>query len=115
MQNEEFKKLKEDPNIKLSFGSAWKSLDNLKSISFNFVNETKYRVIEFEVTIEVVKEFRQDDKLELIYVVRHHPQFDFAHKSHWSFENLPLFFKDYESAKKFVFERAKYTKILIKK
>lgn len=115
MQNEDFKKLKEDPAVKLSFGSLWKSLDNLKSISFNFVNETKYRVIEFEVTIEVVKEFRQDDKLELIYVVRHHPQFDFAHKSHWSFENLPLFFKDYELAKKFVLERAKYTKILIKK
>lgn len=115
MQNEEFKKLKEDPTVRLSFGSAWKSLDNLKSISFNFVNETKYRVIEFEVTIEVIKEFRQDNEIKLIYVVRHHPQFDFAHKSHWSFENLPLFFKDYESAKKFVFERAKYTKILIKK
>ena len=45
MTNEEFKKLKEDPTIKLLFGSAWKSLDNLKSISFNFVNETKYNKI----------------------------------------------------------------------
>ena len=114
MTNEQFKKLKEDPTIKLLFGNAWKSLDNLKSISFNFVNETKYRVIEFEVTIEVIKEFRQDDEIELIYVVRNHPQFDFAYRSHWSFENLPLFFKDYESAKKFVFKRAKYTKLLAK-
>ena len=112
MTNEQFKKLKQDPTVKLSFGSLWKSLDNLKSISFNFVHETKWNgVIDFEITIEVIKEFRQDDKIELIYVVRNHPQFDFAYRSHWSFENLPLFFKDYESAKKFVFKRAKYTKL----
>lgn len=105
MQNEEFKKLKEDPNIILKFFNDKETIDNLNLITFCLKIATKcsddekyiYNV-EFKkgdtryIDIEILQEFRDDKKVNLIYSIS--PK-----------NSQGLFFNNFEQARKFAIEK----------
>ena len=100
MTNEEFKKLKEDPNIFLKFFNNEETIDNLNCIRFclkiatkcfgaeKYINNVEYRYID----IEILQEYREDKKVNLIYSIS--PK-----------NSRPLFFNNFEQARKFAIEK----------
>lgn len=109
MTNKQFKKLKQDPTLTLKFDDEnQQTIDNLyliyvKIYSYKKCTEEEkgfYR-IDFKkvwdrtIAIEVFQEFREDQKVNLIYTILPCP------KSGLNFGKRPFFFKDFESARNF--------------
>lgn len=106
MTNEQFKKLKEDPNIILQFfnDNDKETIDNLNFIIFCLKIATKcsdaekhiYNV-EYKkgdtryIDIEILQEFREDKKVNLIYSIS--PK-----------NSRSLFFNSFEQAKNYAIE-----------
>ena len=105
MTNEELKKLKEDPNIILKFCNDKEIIDNLNFIICCLKIATKcsdaekhiYNV-EYKkgdscyIDIEILQEFREDKKVNLIYSIS--PK-----------NSQGLFFNNFEQARKFAIEK----------
>ena len=107
MTNEEFKKLKEDPNIILKFfnDNDKETIDNLNLITFCLKIATKcsdaekyiYNV-EYKrgdtryIGIEILQEFREDKKVNLIYSIS--PK-----------NSRSLFFNNFEQARNYAIEK----------
>ena len=105
MTNEQFNKLKEDPNIILKFFNDKETIDNLYLITFCLKIATKcsddekyiYNV-EYKrgdtryIDIEILQEFREDKKVNLIYSI--------SQKNSRS-----LFFNNFEQARNYAIEK----------
>lgn len=105
MTNEEFKKLKEDPNIFLGFFNDKETIDNLKCITLclkiatECSNAEKFTYnVEFKkgdaryIGIGILQEYREDKKVNLIYSIT--PK-----------DSRSLFFNNFEQAKNFAIEK----------
>ena len=105
MTNEQFKKLKEDPNVFLKFFNDKETLDNLHLIRFclkiatkcsddeKFIYNVEFKKGEIRyIDIEILQEYRDDKKVNLIYSI--------------SVKNSrPLFFNNFEQAKNYAIDK----------
>ena len=105
MTNEEFKKLKEDPNIILKFCNDKETIDNLNLITFCLKIATKCTDAEIYIynveykrgdtryiDIKILQEFREDKKVNLIYSIS--PE-----------NSRSLFFNNFEQARNYAVEK----------
>ena len=105
MQNEDFKKLKEDPTLTLKFFNDKETIDNLYLIYLKLKIAEKCTDREKEIfnveykkgetryfTIEVLQEFREDKKVNLIYSVSRK-------------DMRSLFFNTFEQARNYAIEK----------
>lgn len=112
MTNEEFKKLKEDPTLTLKFYNDKETIDNLYLIYLKLKiaekctdQEKEIFNVEYKkgdtryITIEILQEFRQDKKVNLIYKILP------VHKMWLNFGVRPFFFNSFEQAKNYAIEK----------
>ena len=104
MTNEQFNKLKEDPNIILKFFNDKETIDNLNFITFCLKiatkcsdNEKYIYNVEYKrgdtryIDIKILQEFREDKKVNLIYSIS--PK-----------NSRSLFFNNFEQARNYAIE-----------
>lgn len=105
MTNEQFKKLKEDPNIILKFFNNKETIDNLDLITFclkiatkcsddeKYIYNVEYKKGDTRyIDIEILQEFREDKKVNLIYSIS--PK-----------NSRTLFFNNLEQARNYAIEK----------
>lgn len=105
MTNEQFKKLKEDPNIILKFFNDKETIDNLNLIRFclkiatkctdaeKYIYNVEYKKGDTSfIDIGILQEFREDKKVNLIYSI--------SQKNSRS-----LFFNNFEQARNYAIEK----------
>lgn len=112
MTNEELKKLKQDPSLTLKFFNDKETIDNLYLIYLKLKiaekctdQEKEIFNVEYKkgdtryITIEILQEFRQDKKVNLIYTILP------VHKMGLNFGVRPFFFNSFEQAKDYAIEK----------
>lgn len=105
MTNEQFKKLKEDPNIILKFFNDKETIDNLNLIRFclkiatkcsdaeKYIYNVEYKKGDTSfIDIQILQEFREDKKVNLIYSIS--PK-----------NSRTLFFNNFEQARNYAIEK----------